>query len=61
MLLSAQENPNGVPKEMLEAKKMELRQERVCYEETNVASGAWLTSPRPRRNNVVRTGKKKRG
>lgn len=31
LCLSAQENPQGVPKELLEAKKMELRQEKVTF------------------------------
>lgn len=30
LCLSAQENPQGVPKELLEAKKLELIQEKVC-------------------------------
>ena len=30
LLLSAQASPQGVPKELLEAKKMELIQEKVC-------------------------------
>jgi hypothetical protein len=29
-MLSAQDNPQGVPKELLEAKKAELIQEKVC-------------------------------
>jgi serine/arginine repetitive matrix protein 1 len=29
LMLSAQDNPAGVPKEMVEAKKLELQQERV--------------------------------
>jgi serine/arginine repetitive matrix protein 1 len=29
LMLSAQENPAGVPKELLEAKKAELKQEQV--------------------------------
>jgi hypothetical protein len=31
-MLSAQDNPAGVPKELLEAKKQELKQEQVCIE-----------------------------
>jgi hypothetical protein len=30
LMLSAQSNPQGVPKELLEAKKAELIQEKVC-------------------------------
>lgn len=30
LCLSAQSNPQGVPKELLEAKKLELIQEKVC-------------------------------
>ena len=30
LCLSAQANPQGVPKELLEAKKLELIQEKVC-------------------------------
>lgn len=30
LLLSAQSSPQGVPKELLEAKKLELIQEKVC-------------------------------
>jgi hypothetical protein len=30
LLLSAQGSPQGVPKELLEAKKLELIQEKVC-------------------------------
>ncbi len=30
LCLSAQTNPQGVPKELLEAKKLELIQEKVC-------------------------------
>lgn len=30
LLLSAQASPQGVPKELLEAKKLELMQEKVC-------------------------------
>jgi hypothetical protein len=32
LLLSAQASPQGVPKELLEAKKLELMQEKVCEE-----------------------------
>lgn len=32
LCISAQENPQGVPKELLEAKKLELRQEKVGRE-----------------------------
>jgi len=31
LLLSAQENPQGVPKELLEAKKLELIQEKASH------------------------------
>lgn len=31
LCLSAQSSPQGVPKELLEAKKLELMQEKVCY------------------------------
>ena len=31
LCLSAQSNPQGVPKELLEAKKLELIQEKVCW------------------------------
>jgi serine/arginine repetitive matrix protein 1 len=31
LCLSAQSNPQGVPKELLEAKKLELIQEKACY------------------------------
>lgn len=31
LCLSAQSNPQGIPKELLEAKKSELIQERVCH------------------------------
>ena len=31
LCLSAQSSPQGVPKELLEAKKLELIQEKVCY------------------------------
>ncbi|PSS27743.1 hypothetical protein M430DRAFT_91759 [Amorphotheca resinae ATCC 22711] len=31
LCLSAQSNPQGVPKELLEAKKLELIQEKVCF------------------------------
>ncbi|PTB76020.1 PWI domain-containing protein [Trichoderma longibrachiatum ATCC 18648] len=34
LLLSAQGNPQGVPKELLEAKKLELMQEKVCTSST---------------------------
>ena len=33
LMLSAQESPRGVPKEMLEAKKLELQQEQVWQSE----------------------------
>lgn len=40
LCLSAQENPQGVPKELLEAKKLELIQEKVCLVYTSrVRSG----------------------
>ena len=31
LCLSAQSSPQGVPKELLEAKKLELKQEKVCH------------------------------
>lgn len=34
LCLSAQENPQGVPKELLEAKKLELIQEKVVLSNT---------------------------
>jgi len=34
LALSAQESPLGVPKELLEAKKQELRQNKVCIKDT---------------------------
>lgn len=37
LLLSAQSNPSGVPKELLEAKKLELIQEKVGREGTRPA------------------------
>ena len=35
LCLSAQTNPQGVPKELLEAKKLELIQEKVCRARRN--------------------------
>ncbi|KAI5303937.1 Serine/arginine repetitive matrix protein 1 [Ascosphaera pollenicola] len=37
LCLSAQENPQGVPKELLEAKKLELRQEKCTHSSTQNA------------------------
>lgn len=31
LCLSAQQDPNGVPKELLEAKKLEVKQQKVRY------------------------------
>ena len=39
LCLSAQSNPQGVPKELLEAKKLELIQEKVLY--THVRLNSW--------------------
>ena len=38
LCLSAQSNPQGVPKELLEAKKMELLQEKVRNDSSNVTT-----------------------
>lgn len=38
LCLSAQSSPQGVPKELLEAKKLELIQEKVCWFITVVSS-----------------------
>lgn len=37
LLLSAQTSPQGVPKELLEAKKQELMQEKVCRTQHGVS------------------------
>lgn len=44
LLLSAQASPQGVPKELLEAKKLELMQEKVNLDVSQTASTIILTT-----------------
>jgi serine/arginine repetitive matrix protein 1 len=39
LCLSAQEDPNGIPKELIEAKKEELKQERVSRKNYTISKG----------------------
>lgn len=41
LCLSGQENPQGVPKELLEAKKLELMQEKVTHTNTLGIQSSW--------------------
>jgi hypothetical protein len=56
LCLSAQESPQGVPKELLEAKKLELRQEKVKSSRVwllpRLANPASLTQKRPPKRRV---------
>ncbi|KAK4498732.1 hypothetical protein PRZ48_009242 [Zasmidium cellare] len=61
MCLSAQEDPNGIPKELLEAKKLELIQERVAEDKAREEAIERQNRERERDRELAHTRDRERG
>ncbi|KXS98592.1 hypothetical protein AC578_4331 [Pseudocercospora eumusae] len=61
LCLSAQDSPNGIPKELLEAKKLELIQERIAEDKAREEARQREADERERERELARVRERERG